>query len=110
LVHFEKIVGMCGKIYGMDLFKKEPFACITDWEKASEEFRKLHKDYLALMGLVPMEEHVALSEKYKSMGQQIEERKKISMIRKKRLRSRKKHRRPGKRDCRSENKYCRSGK
>jgi uncharacterized coiled-coil protein SlyX len=76
LVHFEKIAGMCGKIYGMDLFKKEPFACMMDWKKASEEFRKSYKDYLALMGLVPMEEYVALSEKYKSMGQQIKERKK----------------------------------
>lgn len=76
LVHFEKIAGMCGKIYGTDLFKKEPFACMMGWKKASEEFRKSYKDYLALMGLVPMEEHVALSEKYKSMGLKIEERKK----------------------------------
>jgi hypothetical protein len=65
---FEAIPGLFRKVYGLD---KPSGAAVTDyfavWTKARNDFDKCFTEYLALMGVVPRDQHLALIKKYEDL-------------------------------------------
>ena len=68
---FEEISAMFRKFYGLDNIEKDAPEYIKNWHKASEEFQNRFKEYLALMGVVPKEDHISLVEKYEELKKKV---------------------------------------
>lgn len=54
---FNELTALFGKFYGLEPLADEAPTNLNSWEKASEEFRKAFKDYMALFGFVPKQEN-----------------------------------------------------
>ncbi len=71
---FEGLAALFQKAYGLDNLEKESPDYLQQWEKAQEEFKASFKDYLALMGVVPLEEYTALAKKCAELEKKLAER------------------------------------
>lgn len=60
-----------GKLYKMDFWPIEACDYIKAWETTTEDFQKLYKYYLELVGLLPKDEHWALMDKFNDMNETI---------------------------------------
>jgi hypothetical protein len=64
---FDEVPEMFGKFCSMDFLSKETCDYIKAWEITAEDFQKVFKYYLDLMGLVPKNEYLELANKYNDM-------------------------------------------
>lgn len=64
---FDELTAMFKKFYGLEQTEKDTPAYMESWEKASENFLDAFNNYLDVMGLVPIEKHLALIKKYEEL-------------------------------------------
>jgi hypothetical protein len=64
---FEELTSLFRKIYGLEGSADS----VSAWKKAQEDFMKSMKDYLNLLGVVPLEEHIALVKKYEDLKEKV---------------------------------------
>jgi len=64
---FEEMTALFQKTYGLDQVGKESPDYFEMWKKAQEDFKSSFTDYLALFGVVPSDEHMALVKKYEEL-------------------------------------------
>ena len=69
---FEELTSLFQKIYGLEGVKKESPDYLKTWIGAQENFKESFKDYLALLGVVPREEYLALVKKYEELKEKVE--------------------------------------
>jgi hypothetical protein len=69
---FEELTSLFRKAYGLE--KSEPTSpdFMKTWAEAQENFTKSFKDYLALLGVVPREEYLALARKYEELKEKVQ--------------------------------------
>ena len=69
---FEELNSLFQKAYGLE--KKEPASpdFMRAWAAAQEDFTNSFKDYLALLGMVSREEHLALARKYEELNEKVQ--------------------------------------
>ncbi len=56
---FDALSNLFQKVYGLEKVEEESPDYLKMWTGAREDFTKSFKDYLALLGVVPREEHLA---------------------------------------------------
>jgi DNA repair exonuclease SbcCD ATPase subunit len=71
LTSYEELSEKFGKFYSMDFWSKETQDCIKAWEMKTEDFQKLFRYYLDLMGLVSKDEYLKLANKYNNMDENV---------------------------------------
>ncbi len=71
---FAGLATLFQKAYGLDNLGKESPDYLEQWEKAQADFRASFKDYLALMGVVPLEEYNILAKKCAELEEKLAER------------------------------------
>ena len=76
LSSFEELPRTFGKLCSTDFWPKGTLDYIKAWEMTTEDFQKFFKYYLNLMGLVPKDEHLTLSNKYKELNESVADQKK----------------------------------
>ena len=59
------------KVYGLNEVEKESPDILKMWAGAQENFTKSFKDYLAVLGVVPRDEHLALVKKYEELKEKV---------------------------------------
>jgi hypothetical protein len=64
---FEDLTALFQKVYGLEKVEKESPDQTKLWAGAQENFIRSFKDCLAMLGVVPMDEHLALVEKYEAL-------------------------------------------
>jgi hypothetical protein len=64
---FEEFSSLFQKVYGLEKVDQESPDYSKLWAGAQENFTKSFKDYLALLGVVPLDEHLALVNKYETL-------------------------------------------
>jgi DnaJ-domain-containing protein 1 len=64
---FEEFSALFQKVYGLENVDIESPDYSKVWAGAQEDFIKSFKDYLALLGVVPLDEHLALVKKYEAL-------------------------------------------
>ncbi|MDD3581405.1 MAG: hypothetical protein PHW74_10330 [Desulfobacca sp.] len=57
--------------YGLDRLDKDSPDFLPAWQKAEEDFRESFQDYLAVLGVVPRDEYVALAKKYEELKEKV---------------------------------------
>ena len=68
---FEDFSSLFRKIYGLEETSAGSADSVSTWKKAQEDFMKSMKDYLNLLGVVPLEEHMALVRKYEDLKEKV---------------------------------------
>jgi hypothetical protein len=68
---FEELSSLFQKIYGLEKIEKESPDYMKMWAGAQENFTKSFQDYLALLGVVPHDEHLALVKKYEALKEKV---------------------------------------
>lgn len=68
---FEELNSLFRKIYGLEETSTGSADAVNAWKKAQEDFMKNMKDYLNLLGVVPLEEHIALVRKYEDLKEKV---------------------------------------
>jgi uncharacterized coiled-coil protein SlyX len=68
---FEEMTALFQKTYGLDQVAKESPDYCEMWKKAQEDFKSSFTDYLALFGVVPRDEHMALVKKYEELKEKV---------------------------------------
>ncbi len=68
---FQELTSMFKKVYGLNEVEKESPDYLKMWAGAQENFTKSFKDYLAMLGVVPRDEHVALVKKYEELKEKV---------------------------------------
>ena len=76
LSSFKELPRTFGKLCSTDFWPKGTFDHIKAWEMTTEDFQKFFKYYLNLMSLVPKDEHLTLSNKYKELNESVADQKK----------------------------------
>ena len=71
LTSYEELSEKFGKLCSMDFWSKETQEYVKTWEMTTEDFQKFFKYYLDLMGLVPKDEYLKLSNKYNTMDESV---------------------------------------
>ena len=71
LTSYEELSENFGKFCSMDFWSKETQDCIKAWEMKTEDFQKLFRYYLDLMGLVSKDEYLKLAYKYNKMDENV---------------------------------------
>ena len=69
---FDELTSLFRKIYGLEGVSKESSDYLKMWSGAQEDFKKSFKDYLALLGVVPRDEYMALVKKYEELKKKCE--------------------------------------
>lgn len=69
---FDELTAMFKKFYGLEHMEKDTPAYTETWETASENFLQSFSDVIALMGMVPKDEHLALVKKYEELKKKVE--------------------------------------
>ena len=69
---FDELTSLFRKIYGLEGVSKESSDYLKMWSGAQEDFKKSFKDYLALLGVVPRDEYMALVKKYEELKEKCE--------------------------------------
>ena len=64
---FDEMVAIFQKLYGLDNITDKNQDSQKTWAEALEKFQKSFQDSLALYGVVPKKEHLALVEKYEKL-------------------------------------------
>ncbi|MGA8181133.1 MAG: hypothetical protein WB792_13810 [Desulfobacterales bacterium] len=64
---FEELTAMFNKCYGLDHLEKNTPAYMETWKSASENFLKSYNDAVGLMGMVTINEHLALVKKFEEL-------------------------------------------
>ncbi|MFP3867766.1 MAG: hypothetical protein ACLFUU_06355 [Desulfobacteraceae bacterium] len=70
-INFGELGELFRKTYGLDLLDKDSPDFLTAWSKAEEDFRESFQDYLAMLGVVPRDEYVALAKKYEELKEKL---------------------------------------
>lgn len=68
----EEYATLFWKIYGVDKTEQGGSDFTKAWEAARENFSKSFKDYLALLGVVPREDYLALLRKYEGLKEKVQ--------------------------------------
>jgi len=68
---FEELTSLFQKAYGLEKVEKESPDYLKMWAGAQENFTKSFKDYLALLGVVPLDEYLALLKKYEALKEKV---------------------------------------
>lgn len=68
---FDELTAMFKKFYGLEHMEKNTPAYMATWETASENFLQSFNDVIALMGMVPKDEHLALIKKYEELKEKV---------------------------------------
>jgi hypothetical protein len=68
---FEEFSSLFQKAYGLEKVDKESPDYSKLWAGAQENFTQSFKDYLALLGVVPLDEHLALVRKYEELKEKV---------------------------------------
>lgn len=68
---FEELTSLFRKIYGLEGTSAGSADSVSAWKKAQEDFTKSMKDYMNLLGVVPLEEHIALVRKYEDLKEKV---------------------------------------
>ncbi len=68
---FEELTAMFNKFYGLDRLEKDTPAYMETWKSASENFLQSFNDVMGLMGLVTLNEHLALAKKYDALKEKV---------------------------------------
>jgi hypothetical protein len=63
----EDLTAMFRKFYGLDRLPEDTPDYSKAWKEAADNFQKSFKDYLDLIGVVPMGEHLKLIKKHEEM-------------------------------------------
>jgi hypothetical protein len=63
----QELTSMFKKVYGLNQVAKESPDYLKMWAGAQENFTKSFKDYLAMLGVVPRDEYLALVKKYEEL-------------------------------------------
>lgn len=69
---FDELTSLFRKIYGLEGVNRESSDYLKMWSGAQEDFKKSFKDYLALLGVVPRDEYMALVKKYEELKEKCE--------------------------------------
>jgi predicted nuclease with TOPRIM domain len=64
---FEELSSLFQKVYGVEKVEKESPDGLKTWAKAQESFTQGYREYLALLGVVPHQEHLELVRKYEEL-------------------------------------------
>jgi len=64
---FDELSALFQRTYGLNCTSGESRDCFTMWKTAQEEFKKSLTDYLGLLGVVPLDDHVSLVKKYEEL-------------------------------------------
>lgn len=64
---FEEMTAAFKKLYGLDKISAPKEDPQQAWAEALQDFQKSFQDYLAVYGVVPKKEHLALVEKYENL-------------------------------------------
>lgn len=68
---FEGMLDLFQKVYGLDPATRSNPSYLDVWNKAETDFRKSYKDFLALMGGVPRDEHQALLQQNEELKKKV---------------------------------------
>jgi len=68
---FDELSVLFQRIYGLGKVEQESPEAVKAWVAAQETFSQSYKYYLALLGVVPREEHLALVAKYEELKEKI---------------------------------------
>jgi hypothetical protein len=68
---FEELTNLFQKVYGLEKVEKESPDYLKMWAGAQQNFAQSFNDYLALLGVVPREEHLALVKKYEELKEKV---------------------------------------
>ena len=68
---FEELSESFGKFWDVDFWSTETQDYMNAWETTTEDFQKLFKYYLDMMGLVPKDEHFELINQYKELNERV---------------------------------------
>lgn len=68
---FQDLTSMFKKVYGLNDVEKESPDYLKMWTGAQENFTKSFKDYLAMLGVAPRDEHLALVKKYEELKEKV---------------------------------------
>lgn len=71
LTSYEELSEKFGKFCSMDFWSKETQEYIKAWEMTTEDFQKFFKYYLDLMGLMPKDEYLELTNKYNKIDESV---------------------------------------
>jgi len=69
---FEELTSLFRKAYGLEKNELTSPDFMKAWAAAQENFTKSFKDYLALLGVVPREEYLALARKYEELKEKVQ--------------------------------------
>jgi len=69
---FDELTSLFQKTYGLEKSKEESPDYLKGFAGAQENFTKSFKEYLAVMGVVPHAEHLALVKKYEELKAKVE--------------------------------------
>jgi hypothetical protein len=64
---FNELSAQFGKFYGLESLAGQTPSSPIPWEKASEEFQKAFKDYMALFGFVPKQDYDQLRQELEAL-------------------------------------------
>lgn len=70
---FEEMIAAFKRLYGLDKPSPPREDSQKAWARAVEDFQKSFQDYLAVYGVVPQKEHLALVEKYEALKTRCED-------------------------------------
>ena len=67
----EELSDAFGKFWDMDFWSTETHDYMKAWNTTAEDLRKLFKDYLDIIGLVPKDDYLTLLHKYQDMNETV---------------------------------------
>jgi hypothetical protein len=69
---FDELTELFQKSYGLDRLSESTANYLAMWEQSTKDFERSLTEYLALMGVVPKQEHLELVEKYEALKEKSE--------------------------------------
>jgi hypothetical protein len=69
---FDELTSLFRKVYGLEKLEQSSPDYLKVWAGAQEDFTKSFKDYLAMLGVVPSDEHLALVKKYEELKEKVQ--------------------------------------
>jgi len=69
--NFQDFTPLFQKAYGLDQVEQDSPDYLKTWKKAEENFRESFQDYLNLLGAVPREEYLDLTERYEKLKEKV---------------------------------------
>jgi len=69
---FDELTSLFRKIYGLEKLEQSSPDYLNVWAGAQENFTKSFEDYLAMLSVVPRDEHLALVKKYEELKEKVQ--------------------------------------